>query len=152
VSGASSIRPYLPTDREACLEILRSNVPEYFLASDVAEFAAFLDAGPGPYVVVEEEGRVAACGGWFREDEETAGLSWGMVHRARHRMGLGWRLLTYRLERIAGDAAVRLVKLQTIPEVAGFFARAGFEVVSVEPGAYGGVFDRIRMRKGLPSP
>jgi GNAT superfamily N-acetyltransferase len=152
LSGPSSIRLYSAGDREACLEVLRSNTPEFFLPSDAEDFAAFLDRGPGPYVVLEEEGSVMACGGWFEEGDQTAGLSWGMVRRAAHGKGLGKRLLNYRLERIGRDLNARQIILQTIPEVSGFFTRAGFEVVSVEPGAYGGVFDRIRMRKSLPGP
>jgi GNAT superfamily N-acetyltransferase len=147
---SASVRPYAAGDREACLEILRSNTPEFFLPSDAGDFATFLDDGPAPYLVLEEEGRIVACGGWFREGDGKAGLSWGMVHRAMHGKGLGRRLLNYRLERIRRDLAARRIILQTIPEVSGFFGRAGFEVVSVEPGAYGGVFDRVRMMKTDP--
>ncbi len=143
------VRPYDPSDREACLGILRSNTPEFFLSSDQADYAAFLDRGPGSYVVVEDGGRVVACGGWFLEGEETAGLSWGLVRRDLHGTGLGRLLLKYRMDRIRETPGVRSVILQTIPEVAGFFGRVGFEVVSVERGAYGGVFDRVRMRKAL---
>jgi GNAT superfamily N-acetyltransferase len=152
MNARPSLRPYLPADREACLDILRSNLPEFFLESDAGEFGAFLDRGPGPYVVLEQEGETVACGGWFREDAETAGLSWGMVHRARHGCGFGGLLLAYRLGQIREMSGIRWVVLQTIPEVAGFFSKAGFEVASVERGAYGGVFDRVRMKKAAPVP
>ena len=144
-----SIRPYERRDRDACLEILRTNTPEFFLPSDLGDFAGFLDRGPGPYFVLEEGGAVVACGGWFQEDGETAGLSWGMVVRSRQGKGLGKRLLHFRLAAIASATGASRVILQTIPEVEGFFRGAGFEVTAVEPGAYGGVFDRVRMERAL---
>src|SRR5688572_6838875 len=95
------IRPYEPTDREACLRVLDSNVPEYFLASDRDEVAAFLDDLERlgvRYFVVEDGGAIVACGG-VAVDEQTkdARLCWGMVERARHRQGIGRRLLVERL-------------------------------------------------------
>ena len=49
------IREYLSGDREACLEVLESNTPEFFLENDRNEFSAFLDELPGPYFVVEDD-------------------------------------------------------------------------------------------------
>ena len=58
-------RAYAPGDREDCLAIFDSNVPEDFRAEERVGFEAFLDALPGPYfVVVDDEGRVRACGGY----------------------------------------------------------------------------------------
>src|SRR4051794_30461646 len=46
------IRIYTSADREACLDLLRSNVPEHFVASNEADYGSFLDRLPGRYFVV----------------------------------------------------------------------------------------------------
>src|SRR5688572_3263962 len=95
----SVIRPYEPSDREACLEVLRSNLPEHFVPGDVVALGQFLDALPGPYfVAVDETGRIVGCGGIAQEqDRSTATLCWGIVAAAKQRSGVGSALLEHRL-------------------------------------------------------
>ncbi|EYB68692.1 hypothetical protein DEIPH_ctg017orf0022 [Deinococcus phoenicis] len=144
------IRPYSPADRAACLALFDSNVPEFFLAEERAEFAAFLgqpfDPGEsGEYSVLEEAGRVVACGGvWLDPEspERPAGLSWGMVARNAHRRGYGSALLAFRLARLRALGA-REVHLDTSQHSAPFFARSGFREVRRVPGGYGPGLDRV---------
>jgi hypothetical protein len=48
------VRDYSIADRGACLAVFDGNVPEFFIPPERADFAAFLDALPGPYLVVED--------------------------------------------------------------------------------------------------
>lgn len=94
------IRAYQPGDLEACVTILRSNVPLHCPASDEAGFRAFLAALPGPYFVVAAgDGAVVACGGIALEDDPAvATLCWGIVRADAQLRGVGSALLWHRLE------------------------------------------------------
>lgn len=124
------LRPYEKGDRRACLELVRSNVPQYFLARDVDDVGVFLDkleALAVRYFVVQDGADIVASGGVAVDDRLDARMCWGMVRRDRHGQGIGRLLLLYRLLEGARLGA-RTASLETIPEVVGFFAREGFEV------------------------
>ena len=153
MSGAPEPRPrrYRPADREGCLAVFDSNVPLFFRTDERAAYGAFLDALPGPYVVLDgEEGGVVACGGWAVEPGgRTADLCWGMVRRELHGRGLG-RLLTEARVAAARDAGgVDAVALETSHLTTGFYRRLGFEVISREEDGYGPGLHRCRMRRSL---
>ncbi|MFT3774761.1 MAG: GNAT family N-acetyltransferase [Minicystis sp.] len=147
-----NIRPYTPADRERCLALLRSNVPEHFQATDEADYARFLDALPGPYFVVEEGGEIIAAGGIAAEkDGITATLCWGIVTARRQRAGVGTKLLAHRLEAfLPGHPEITRIQTNTTQKVQAFFARHGFAVVEVKPLAYGPDLDHVRMIMPLP--
>lgn len=147
------VRAYTPEDREACLAVFDSNVPEFFVEAEREEFAAFLDALPGPYLVIEDEaGAVVACGGYAVTPETgTADLCWGMAARRLHGTGLGNRLLAERLRRVHADPRARAVALNTSQLTRGFYERLGFVTERVVPDGYAPGLDRCDMRLMLAS-
>lgn len=124
-----------------------SNVPEFFRQEERSGFESFLDALPGPYLVLlDGEGAVVGCGGYaLRERSGTADLCWGMVHRERQGEGLGRALTVLRLEGALQDPRVTEVALETSQHTVGFYERLGFRATSVEPDAYAPGLDRVRM-------
>ena len=52
------IRPYSPSDRDACLEIFDSNLP----LENRHLFATFLDGVPAAFFVAENNNEIVACG------------------------------------------------------------------------------------------
>jgi hypothetical protein len=143
------IRPYSPQDRQACLDILEENTPEFFVREDREALNAFLLDLPGPYFVVEEQGAIIACGGWAPEADRVAVLTWGMVRRRLHRRGIGRTLLRFRLAAISADATVSIIRLRTVQLVQGFFIREGFVAVAVVPNGFGPGLDRVTMELRL---
>lgn len=145
--GAVLIRSYVPSDREACLDLLRSNIPEHFSPPETEEFARFLDALPGPYFVAEVDGRIVGCGGIAVEkDGVTATLCWGIVEATRQRTGVGTRLLERRLGGfLAEHPEIRRVQMHTSQKVQGFYAKHGFVVASVVPQGFGPELDLVTM-------
>ncbi len=137
------LRPYVPTDRDACLAIFDSNVPDFFKSHERRDFEAFLDDPNCHYLVMEHDSAIAGCGGYFlTENKALARLVWGMVHRNWQRQGLGRFLLLYRLREITKTGGVEMVRLDTSPHSATFFERQGFKVMRV-------VKDRVEMTKKL---
>lgn len=148
------IRAYTPADRAACLAVFDSNTPEFFLPAERAEFAAFLDALPGPYLVLTgEAGDVLACGG-FAVNPHTAraDFCWGMVRRTEHGRGLGEQLLRARLAGIRADQRADHVVLHTSQHTRGFYEGLGFVTERVAPNGYGPGLDRCDLRLGLAEP
>ena len=149
------IRPYTPADRAACLGLFRGNVPRWFDAAEEADFTAFLDRLPGPYLVMtdDEDGALVACGGWARGRElASAVLTWGLVRADRHGLGLGGRMLRARLEGIDSIGGFRTVEASTSQHSEGFFARYGFVRRSVEPDGFAPGLDRVYMVLTLGRP
>jgi ribosomal protein S18 acetylase RimI-like enzyme len=132
-----TIRAYTPADKDACMAVFDSNRPMYFSAGERMQFGAFLDALPGPYLVLEEADHVLACGGYaVVEESATAFFCWGMVEHARHRQGLGKRLSLARLDGIRADPRVRRVRLDTSHLTAGFYEGLGFTVTEMIRDGY----------------
>ena len=126
---------FQPADRSACLSLFDGNVPDYFLATERAAFSDFLadavrseEGDVARFYVVELDGRVVACGGWYLHGE-IAGLSWGMVDRSQHGSGLGRFLLQERLRIVRQDGRATLARVRTTSAVKGFFEHLGFKVV-----------------------
>jgi ribosomal protein S18 acetylase RimI-like enzyme len=145
------LRAFEPADVDACLEVMRSNVPRFFRAHELAEYEGFLADMPCTYLVlVDERGAIIGCGGYDVDaNTGTAVLTWGMVHREHHRRGLGALLLRERLARIAADPRAHAVRLDTSQHSRGFFERFGFEVVAHTPDGYAPGLDRYEMRLTL---
>lgn len=149
-----TIRRYrAASDRAACLDVFDSNVPEFFLPAERAEFEAFLDDLPGPYFVGESGGRIVACGGYALTDSgRRADLCWGMVRRKAQRRGLGRRLTDHRIERAVAHPGVNVVALQTSQHTAAFYETRGFEIAEIEPDGFGPGMDRYDMRRTVAAP
>ena len=141
------VRDYAPADLEACLSVFDSNVPDYFVEAERSEFRDFLGALPGPYVVLELEGRIVACGGHAFGEEGVADLCWGMVRRDRHRSGLGRLLTEARIERAVRDPRVNTVALNTSQHTEGFYLGLGFETVEVRRDGFAPGLDCLVMRR-----
>jgi ribosomal protein S18 acetylase RimI-like enzyme len=140
------LRPYQPSDREACLAVFDSNAPGFFDASERAGFEAFLAAPDCQYFAMEHEGALIACGGYgFEGDGKTASLVWGMVRADLQRRGLGRFLLLFRLREIGKTSGVELVRVATSQHTAAFFQKQGFKAVSVQKDGYAPGIDRIEM-------
>lgn len=154
MTSDTSFRAYTPADRVACLALFDGNTPAFFAEVERGDFATFLDQEDKAYFVIEDGGRIVACGGYETEHDDAAlaCFCWGMVARDRHRMGLGERLARERLARIAADPRYTGVILDTTPMSRGFFERLGFTAVKTTPDGYAPGYDRIDMRLDLRRP
>lgn len=140
-------REYQLTDLPACLEVFDSNIPKYFAPEEREEFTTFLKLPSCVYLVLEEEGKIMGCGGYYlvRERQE-AGLCWGMVRNELHGTGLGKLLLLERLNRIVEHPKASFIRLDTSQHTFGFFEKLGFEVEKITPDGYWKGLDRYDMK------
>ena len=145
----TDFRRYAVSDKEACLALFDSNVPEFFDPAERADFGTFLDDPGGEYFIVQQDGAVIGCGGFAREDRGQARFTWGMVDRSRHRTGLGRLLAEHRLQAIEETGDFTEVELFTTQLVAPFFARLGFAIERVEKDGFAPGLDKVQMIRKL---
>ena len=141
------IRPYTPKDRAACESVFRSNVPGWFREHELPGFLQFIDAGDCPYFVIEDAGRIVACGGYGeRPGIAVADLCWGMVARESHGHGIGTRLMLTRLQKIAANQRFSGARLGTSQLAEGFYRRFGFVTVERKKDGIDRGLDVVEMR------
>ena len=141
-----TVRPYQAGDRDACLALFDGNTPRFFDPSERADFAAWLDTSPHPYLVILRDGRLVACGGHALDGDGTvAALCWGMVAQDVHGQGLGRALTQARLDAIRALPQVASVRMTTSQHTQGFYAAFGFETMKVTPNGFGPGIDQWDM-------
>jgi [ribosomal protein S18]-alanine N-acetyltransferase len=159
----STIRNYVPEDKDACLRIFNSNCPAYFDVSEHDLFIRWLDHQSGAengyssptysnaltdaYYVIEDSNQgVVGCGGFYvTKDLMEVRLAWGMIHADFHNKGLGTSLYNYRREIIERDWPEHTLTLGTSQHTYAFYERMGLKVVATIPSGYGKDLDRYDM-------
>ena len=158
-----TIRPYTPADKEKCLEIFRSNCPQFFDNSELALFDTWLNhqSGEGPayhsptytdsekdaYFVLETpENGLIGCGGFYIvKKENEARLAWGMIHAGFHHRGYGTQLYRHRYDCITRDWPGYKLTMGTSQHTFPFYEKMGLQVTRIIPSGYGETLDRYDM-------
>lgn len=123
------IREYEPEDLEACLEVYRSNEPDFLSTEGLQNFIDFLQAGTSYYLVVEHAGDVIGCGGLeLVGDSDNAWLMHGIIHREYHRRGFGTTLLAARIALLETDERPIELWARASTPVIPFYGRFGFQL------------------------
>ena len=119
------IRDYMPSDKDSAMQCFRSNVPEFFSASDESWFESALDEPDGPSFVMVHEESVIGFGGYeVSTTYNSAVLVFGQIHAHWHGKGLGKQLLEYRINHLKANAQpTRYLVVDTILKVAPFFVK-----------------------------
>ena len=137
------IREFQPEDLEACVEIYRSNEPDYLDPEGLKSFVEFLAIGTSYFLVIEYDGELVACGGLeLIGDSDTAQLVYGLVHGDHHRRGFGTTLLAARISLLEPEDRPLEVWLQATRTSVPFFGHFGFELHSVSAKPVGPTQER----------
>lgn len=143
----STILPYTPQYRDACLAIFHSNRPKFFTEDEIALFTRWLDERcEDNYFVLENDSEIIACGGVFYDEAtNAAGLSWGMVHSMHHKKGFGKEFTRYRIELMRRLFPGALYQINTSQHTVAFYEKMGFHTVKMTPDGYAVGMDRYDM-------
>jgi ribosomal-protein-alanine N-acetyltransferase len=118
---------YTPLNKQAVLNLLRLNTPDYFAPSEEKDLIDYLENESGNFFVVELENTIAACGGYNLSADGTLGkISWDIVHPDYQGKGLGSELTKYRIERLKQIESVRTIAVRTSQHACLFYAKQGF--------------------------
>jgi GNAT superfamily N-acetyltransferase len=119
-----SVRIWRPEDSNACLELYRLNAPKRFPSEVEQEFETILEKGDHSLLVIELNGRIAACGG-HSQTADQAGLFYGLIHPEFQKQGIGRLLLLSRLARFEVPYAI-CVQIAAVEASVGYYERFGF--------------------------
>lgn len=152
------IRNYTAADKNACIEVFKSNCPKFFDEAELPPFIGCLERqGSGKtaleisekdfYYVIELHGHgIIGCGGFYvLKDVKEARLAWGMIHADFHKKKFGTALYNYRFDRIKYFFPQHRLTLGTSQHTYAFYERMGMKVVANIPQGYGEQLDRYDM-------
>lgn len=98
------------------------------------------------YYVVEQEGRLIACGGiFYNASKNEGGLSWGMVHSRHHRQGLGKAFTLYRLRLLKSAYPGAAIRIETSQHTEAFYKKMGFRTEHIIPDGFASGLDKYLM-------
>lgn len=129
--------------KTACLTAFESNVPKFFTAEELGQFAYFLDhfednIYPNSnqrrtyFYVLLNDGELIGCGGFGDKDgNQRITLAWGLIHSDFHRKSFGSTLLKFRLEAIKKHFPRADVYLDTTQHSSPFYEKLGFQLKNV---------------------
>lgn len=143
------IRPYTTADRQECIAAFKSNIPKFFMPDELEDFENWLEKVATkhyPYFVAEEDGKVIACGGYYIEpDQQSARMTWGLVHNSLHKKGIGKALILHRIKAIQSIAPAATIGLDTTQHSFSFFEKLGFVTTKITENSYGKGMHRYDM-------
>jgi len=140
------IRKFKNTDTDEIIGLLRFNTPSYFAPSEEQDLLYHLQNHASDFYVLEVDTRLLACGGInLHIDNETASLSWDMVHPQFHGMGLGTSLAKFRIRKIKEIKEVKTISVRTSQLVYKFYEHFGLEVKEIVKDYWEEGFDLYRM-------
>lgn len=141
-----SIREYRPADKEAVMELLRRNTPEYFAEREEEDLSDYLDRERELYYVVLYGDECVGCGGINFAEQGTVGkISWDMIHPGYQGKSLGTRLLRYRIERLKAMEKVRKITVRTSQLAYKFYEKRGFALKEIRKDYWAEGFDMYAM-------
>ncbi|MCT4583095.1 MAG: GNAT family N-acetyltransferase [Flavobacteriales bacterium] len=154
-----TIRTYQKEDYAACMEILKSNTPQFFAMEEIPLFEEWLIAQEKGllayavsekeyYYVLEDNDEIIGCAGYLLvKNTNEIYLSWGMVNRRFQKLGYGKKLLKYRIDSISQHFPDKKIVLATTQNIAPFFEKYGFKTTNIKPKFYSESLDRYEMEK-----
>lgn len=124
------IRPYTSTDKPALLDLIRLNTPNYFDKKEENDFVYYLDNEIEDYFVVVQDGITIGCGGInYEANNNTAVISWDIIHPGYQGKGIGNKLLSYRIDKIKKTKLYTQIIVRTSQHTFKFYNKLGFKLL-----------------------
>jgi len=141
------IRAYSKNDKQAVLELLKSNTPKYFDPSEEKDFISYLEDEIEDYFVVEKNNLIIGSGGInYFYIEKVARISWDMISSKAQCRGIGKRLLLHRIDRIKQNPLIDHIVVRTSQHAYRFYEKLGFGVEKIEKNFWAKDFDLYLMQ------
>lgn len=141
------IRPFQLSDRTQVLHIFQLNTPAWFAPEEAADLEDYLSNNAQHYFVVENEGVIIGSGGFnLFPEEQTARISWDIIHPDFHGKGVGKTLTQFRIDAIQQLEPDYSIIVRTSQLAYGFYEKLGFVLEQVEKDYWAKGFDLYLMR------
>ena len=141
------IRKYTTKDKSRVLELFRLNTPNYFDASEEADFIKYLDHEVEDYFVYEQNSKILGAGGinYFLE-EKVACISWDIIDPKWQGRGIGKKLIQFRINHINENPKIEIIRVRTSQYAFQFYGKMGFELDKIEKNYWAKNFDLYLMQ------
>lgn len=140
------IREYQPTDKNAVMDLIRRNTPEYFAPEEEADLSNYLDNEREFYYVLLFNGKLVGCGGInFAENKTVGKLSWDIVHPEYQGKSLGAQLLKHRIVKLKSIDSIISITVRTSQLAYKFYEKQGFILNEIEKNYWAKGFDMYSM-------
>ncbi|HRI33360.1 MAG TPA: GNAT family N-acetyltransferase [Saprospiraceae bacterium] len=144
------IRLWIHSDREALIQNMKCNVPEYFAESEIVEFMDYLNQNAEHYYVYEDQGKIIGSGGInYFLDEGVARISWDIIHPSHQNRGIGKQLVLYRINEIKKIPKIKFIIVRTSQMVYPFYQQLGFELDFITKDYWVKGFDLYQMQMNI---
>jgi len=139
-----TFRPYIESDRLACIDIFDANCPEYFAPNERQDYDEFLQSAPEDYEICEGDGRILGAFGLFVDSENVKTLNWILLDTHAQGLGVGSKIME-RVIHIVRASETMTVRIAASHKSAPFFARFGATTISSTKDGWGPNMDRVDM-------
>lgn len=142
------LRNYSESDKDSILELLRLNTPTYFALEEKEDLIDYLENFLESYFVIENNRVVVGCGGvnLKNEADNTVGvISWDIIHPDYQGLGLGKRLLDFRIKFLIDKYEIKIIIVRTSQHVFRFYEKMGFKLKEIIKDYWSKDFDLYLM-------
>ncbi|WP_106828885.1 GNAT family N-acetyltransferase [Parabacteroides pacaensis] len=143
----NSIREYLPTDKDAVMNLIKLNTPDFFAEEEADDLNKYLDKEIELYYVLLVAGKIVGCGGInFAENKTIGKISWDIIHPNFQGKSLGSKLLKYRIEVLRAIPSVQKITVRTSQVAYKFYEKHGFILNEIKKDYWAKGFDMYYMK------
>jgi len=140
------IRPYQNNDFQDVMDIFKTNVPDYFDASEIQELSNYLLHEIEDYFVIISNDKIVGAGGInYDNDNITARLSWDFLDKHIQHKGAGTVLTQFRIQHVLKLKHIQKLIVRTSQFADGFYTKQGFQVKERVKDYWAPGFDMIFM-------
>lgn len=140
------IRAYNVKNYNTLCDLLNLNIPKYFAVEEYLDFKKYLNEEVEDYFVVETDHVIVGCGGInYNKIENTAMISWDIIHPEYQGIGIGGSLLKHRINFIKQNYASYKIMVRTSQLAYKFYEKQGFKLLEKHKDFWAEGFDMYKM-------
>lgn len=140
------IREYLPADKDAVMNLIRLNIPDFFAAEEESDLSKYLEKEIEFYYVLLVDGQIVGCGGInFAENRTIGKISWDIIHPIFQGKKLGTKLIKHRISVLKTIDSVQKITVRTSQLTYRFYEKHGFVLNEIKKDYWSEGFDMYSM-------
>jgi ribosomal protein S18 acetylase RimI-like enzyme len=148
LSNTIQFRPYVPTDRELCLEVFDANTPKFFVPDERLDYSSFLDANPVGYEVCLSGNKIIGAFGLIGCEAGYSNIHWILISPKLQGEGVG-SMIMKRAISIGHKEKLAHIKIAASHLSAPFFEKYGAECITEIKDGWGLGMHRVDMELQL---
>ncbi len=121
------IREYTEADKPELLDILKMNIPKYFVEKEYDDYSNYLDERIEKYFVILSDDKIVGGGG-LNFEIPAAVISWDNINPEYQGKGVGNKLLQHRISYVSRMKNIIKINVRTSQKTYRFYQKNGFQL------------------------